>query len=216
MGNKGSTDSAPSLTPVQQREVRAACDLASCIPALLLLVVFIFYQENLYEDYVTPALSSVSGGRAPGPAATGGSGTPPILTRPHTEHRRPQQGLERRSMTVVGRGDIVRLYAEKKDPPNLGHHSVNGHYYIGVYSYLRIRDRLNIEHFQCLQGVPYSEVFTETTFPSVCFSSCSSSEGVMQHFVDSQLAIRCLLLSFQQSKTHLRCVTVHVEGTHTR
>ena len=138
MGNKGSTDSAPSLTPVQQREVRAACDLASCIPALL----FIFYQENLYEDYVTPALSSVSGGRAPGPAATGGSGTPPILTRPHTEHRRPQQGLERRSMTVVGRGDIVRLYAEKKNPPNLGHHS--GHYYIGVYSYLRIRDRLNI------------------------------------------------------------------------
>ncbi|CAI8036185.1 hypothetical protein GBAR_LOCUS20294 [Geodia barretti] len=108
MGNKGSTDSAPSLTPVQQREVRAACDLASCIPALL-LVVFIFYQENLYEDYVTPALSSVSGGRAPGPAATGGSGTPPILTRPHTEHRRPQQGLERRSMTVVGRGgDIQR------------------------------------------------------------------------------------------------------------
>ena len=113
MGNKGSTETttaAAPLTPVQEREV----GLRICTGASRILLPSRAPQENIYEDYVTPALSSVSSrasASAPSPVVGGVSGTPPILTRPHTEHKRPH-GIERRSMTVVGRGggDQVNLH----------------------------------------------------------------------------------------------------------
>ena len=88
MGNKGSTEAPSGLTGAQEREV-------SQLPLQPNYLQTARPQENIYEDY-TPAVSSLT---RPAP-----SGAPPILPRPPPEHRRVPLGIERRSMTVVGRG----------------------------------------------------------------------------------------------------------------